>query len=140
MDIKRKAAALVLVLASGGTFAAIGNDEAASVERIQQVASVDSVGGTAAVSRADAAHDAQRLRAIGDKACRQAVDAATGMGETFREIGTELVPLMVKTGEEFARQLEPALSQMEPSMRQLAERMREIARQMEESLTERPSR
>lgn len=76
--------------------------------------------------------DAERLRQAGEHACRQAVDAAAQLGETFREVGVEASRVLAQAGDTFARDMAPA-------MRRLAGRLQEMARQMEQSLEERPS-
>lgn len=83
--------------------------------------------------------DAVTARDTGEKACQQAVDAATVMSEKVRQVSNEIVPLMVQTGQEFAHRMEPTLRELEPKMRELAERLRDVARQMEQSLAQPPT-
>lgn len=134
--------ALTLVLASGGAFAAIGDGKAVVLEKPAQVhqtaAKVSEP--TQPQPEAKAASPAPSVREAGANVCEEAMSAAALMSETFMQFSNEILPKVLQTGEEFARQMEPTVRQLEPTMREFAERLQEVARQMEQSFRERPTR
>lgn len=123
-------AALMLSVSAGTAFGAIGTDEVLLGN--PRVAAADSEAGTD--SRAN---DAARLRQAGEDACREAVNTAVLLGDTFRQVTAEVLPLMLETGTELARQMEPRLRELAPTMRQFGDRLRDIMRQMEQPARER---
>lgn len=154
MQSKKPVSFVLLLLVSGGAFAAIGDGKAVVLEKPSQVhqtaaRQTDPVQSPppAAKSNDEAksndnagVRDPADVRAAGTKACEQAVNAAASIGETFTQLSSEVLPKVMQTGEEFARQVEPTVRQFEPVMREFAERMRELARQMEQSFNERATR
>ena len=118
--------AMIVACASGGAFGAIGDNET--------WASSIAVAANPDEARAPAkTRDTDRLRQAGESACREAVNTATFLGEAFEQIAAEILPMVVKTGEEVARQMEPRLRELEPRMRELGERLRGVARELEQS-------
>lgn len=154
MQSKKPVSFVLAMLVSAGAFAAIGDGKAVVLEKPSQVhqtaaKQTDPAQSPPAAKSNDEAKSndnvgvrdpAADVRAVGTKACEQAVNAAASIGETFTQLSSEVLPKMMQTGEEFARQVEPTVRQFEPVMREFAERMRELARQMEQSFNERATR
>lgn len=67
--------------------------------------------------------EVERLREAGENACREALDTATRMSESFRAMSRDMTRLWSKAGEEFVREMAPAL-------RDLADRLDEMAREL----------
>lgn len=147
--------ALLLMLVSGGAYAAIGDGKSVVLEKPSQVhptvakeapmqeaqPQAQPVPSQPAVKAPEPKSDnATSVRETTSKVCEQAVDAASLMSEKFTQFSNEILPQLVRTGEEFARQIEPTVRQLEPTMRDFAERMRTLAKQLEQSLGERPTR
>lgn len=124
----------IMTFAASSACAAIGDGNTAA-QGNTQVAKAERAGDARPERQMP---EAESVRQAGEKACREAVNTATTIGETFRQISIEILPTLVKTGEEFARQVEPTLRQMEPALRDLGERVREIVRQMEDSYLRSP--
>jgi hypothetical protein len=134
---------LMLMFVSSGVYAAIGDGKAVVLEKptqVHQTVAKEAQSPPAAKAPEIKTDDTVNVREAGMKACEQAASAAALMSETLAQLNNEILPKVMQTGEEFARQVEPTLRQLEPTMREFADRMREIAQEMGRSLGERSTR
>lgn len=140
MQRKKPVSLVLLMLVSGGAFAAIGDGKAVVLEKPSQVHQTVAKQTEPVQSPPEAkSDDAASTREASTKACEQAISAAASMSEKVAQLSNEILPKVMQTGEEFARQVEPTVRQFEPVMREFADRLRDLALQMERSLREPPS-
>jgi len=126
---------LILAAAASSACAAVGDGKTEAARARSHVATVDRTHDVRAAAKTP---DTERVRQAGEQACRDAVGGASAIGETFARIGTELLPLVVETGEEFARQIEPRLRELEPALKDFGDRVRALARHLEQSYLREP--
>jgi len=124
---------LNLAFACGTAVAAIGDGESryGNTKMAKASAAEETRAGTRSAQ-------AERVRGAGENVCRGAVSTATALGETFRQMLDDIVPVMAQTGERLAREVEPKLKEIEPALKDAGERVRALVRKLEDSYLRTP--
>ena len=95
-------------------------------------------GGSNEIRQRAASHESESRGppSAAEQVCRDAANTFSEMSEKWRQIHSELLPMMVEVGEQFVREVEPAMKRLAPEMQKLADRMREMAESLQEQRSE----